>query len=64
MTTLKEGDRVKYSDVKETSIPAYRDARGTIVEVSPYYGGSVRVHWDSDSTPEPHFRDASTVTPV
>ena len=45
MIELKKGARVKKSGVKETSIPAYRDMRGTVVGIS--YRG-VEVQWDYD----------------
>ena len=45
------GDRVMRSDVTGTSIPAYRDMRGTIVQArgpSSYY-----VQWDCDPKVDP-----------
>jgi hypothetical protein len=57
---MKIGDRVKNADVTERSIPAYRAARGTVVGVS-FDQDVLRVHWDSDDSPEPNPRKASTV---
>lgn len=44
-TKLKVGDRVMRADVEETSIPAYRDMRGTVVGFDWTY---ILVQWDLD----------------
>lgn len=54
------GSLVKNSDIRPTSIPAYAAARGTVVWVSDT-GDALRVHWRSDSSPEPFPRRAATV---
>jgi hypothetical protein len=57
------GDRVKKADADlATSIPAYRDLRGTVVQI--FENGNVRVHWDCDSTPEWGNRLAYDLTKV
>ncbi len=56
------GDRVRRSDVTERSIPAFRAARGRVVEVrEDELGSRARVHWVGDSTPESGFRGSSTI---
>jgi hypothetical protein len=53
---------VRYSDVTESSIPAYKAARGTVVFVSES-GKRCRVCWDSDGNySEPNTRHSDTVT--
>ncbi len=54
------GSLVKNSDIRPTSIPAYAAARGTVVWVSDT-GNALRVHWRSDSSPEPFPRRTTTV---
>jgi len=56
------GDRVKKSDADNpNSIPAYRDLRGTVVEVGTF---GIKVKWDCDREPEFGFRTRATVTKV
>lgn len=53
---LHVGDRVMRSDVTDTSIPAYRDMRGTIVEMGVAGAylplGMAMVRWDCDQIPD------------
>lgn len=52
---LEVGSRVAPFDADApTSIPAYRKMRGTVIAVS---GNGVRVKWDTDSKPEPYYRN-------
>jgi hypothetical protein len=62
--SLKVGDRVKMADANNSSLPAYRDMRGTIVETKGYGGSvqAVRVSWDCNKdNGEPNFRAVATV---
>ena len=59
---MKVGDKVKKADATESSIPAYRDMRGEVVQVDRY--GWVRVKWSCDKTPDFTFRNPSTLTKV
>ena len=58
---LLVGDLVKKIDADDaTSIPAYRDLRGIIVEISDS-GKLVKVKWDCDTKPDFGFRPLSSL---
>jgi hypothetical protein len=60
---VKVGDLVKRADADETSLPAYRDMRGKVVEVSPD-GSRCRIHWIGDREPDFWNRPSSDVEVV
>jgi len=61
---LAVGMRVKKLDADNPeSIAAYRQLRGTVVELCVLDKSRVRVHWDCEATPEPHYRAVYTVVP-
>lgn len=57
--SLKIGDTVRWYDSEQPTIaglaiPAYRNARGVVVAISP--SGRVRIHWQGDRSPEGVYR--------
>lgn len=48
---FKPGDRIRKADATPDSIPAYRNMRGTVVDVIgvPPHKTMVRVQWDCDA---------------
>jgi hypothetical protein len=58
---FKLGDRVRRSDITAESIPAFKAARGKVIQVDSGNHPMVRVHWEGDKTPEVGWRTEKTI---
>lgn len=58
---FKIGQTVKRSDTTEDSIPAFKAARGKVIQVDNGKAPMVRVHWDGDKTAEEGWRTEATI---